>query len=190
MPWTCFLIEPTGTARRYLRRYASGSSCPAGEHRYHNAMTPLDEVPIIFDADGKHWWIERESWSHDSPLWPAACECGYVFSDDDTWQLFDQRLYRRVDTGELCTLQDAPIGAVWESDWLTSMGRGPDDRCLSVMTPGGQWNIDLPSSSGPGWTRSGEAPRITARPSIHVIGRYHGWLTDGVLSDDLDGRSY
>jgi len=30
---------------------------------------------------------------------------------------------------------------------------------------------------------NGERPLITVKPSIHIIGYYHGWLTDGVLSD-------
>jgi hypothetical protein len=42
----------------------------------------------------------------------------------------------------------------------------------------------------PGWTVTGEAPHLTLTPSINEVGRYHGFLTNGVLSDDLDGHSY
>ncbi len=41
-----------------------------------------------------------------------------------------------------------------------------------------------------GWTVTGDPPRITVRPSINHMGCYHGWLTDGVLSDDVEGRTY
>lgn len=39
-----------------------------------------------------------------------------------------------------------------------------------------------------GWTVTGTAPNITVIPSINEEGYYHGWLKDGVLSDDLEGR--
>lgn len=94
MPWTCFMIEPTGTARRWLRRYASGSTCPAGEHSHHNAKVLLDEVPLA--TDGKNWWTELREWPHDDPRWSAACDCGYVFQETDAWQLFDRRLYQHL----------------------------------------------------------------------------------------------
>ena len=41
-----------------------------------------------------------------------------------------------------------------------------------------------------GWSVTGEPPRITAHPSINAVGDYHGWLVDGVLSDDVEGRTY
>lgn len=41
-----------------------------------------------------------------------------------------------------------------------------------------------------GWIVTGEAPNITVSPSINCIGHYHGWLQNGVLSDDVEGRKY
>ena len=41
-----------------------------------------------------------------------------------------------------------------------------------------------------GWTVTGTAPNVTVSPSIHAAGRYHGWLRDGVLSDDVEGRTF
>lgn len=41
-----------------------------------------------------------------------------------------------------------------------------------------------------GWIVTGEAPVLTVSPSIHMVGRYHGWLREGVLSDDVDGRTF
>jgi hypothetical protein len=42
------------------------------------------------------------------------------------------------------------------------------------------WMVDGTASNGPGWTREGKPPKVTARPSI-LTPRYHGWLTDGFL---------
>ena len=41
-----------------------------------------------------------------------------------------------------------------------------------------------------GWKVTGEVPNITVSPSINFIGRYHGWLQNGILSDDIEGRKY
>jgi hypothetical protein len=43
-----------------------------------------------------------------------------------------------------------------------------------------------------GWVVTGEAPNITTMPSINSFANpgYHGWLKDGILSDDLEGRKY
>lgn len=66
---------------------------------------------------------------------------------------------------------------------------------IYIMTPGGAWCIDeKPFVGGQyqngGWVVTGSVPNITTKPSINFPGRYHGWLTDGVLSDDLEGRKY
>lgn len=45
-----------------------------------------------------------------------------------------------------------------------------------------------------GWTITGEIPNITISPSINQVGKnengYHGWLINGILSDDIEGRTY
>lgn len=41
---------------------------------------------------------------------------------------------------------------------------------------------------GRGWTVTGEPPEITVNPSVNIVGSYHGWIQDGVISDDLYGR--
>lgn len=68
---------------------------------------------------------------------------------------------------------------------------------ICVALPGGaQWIVDgLPYDEqfnpkiDSGWKVSGEAPNLTASPSIKTSS-YHGYLRDGVLTDDLDGRRY
>lgn len=41
-----------------------------------------------------------------------------------------------------------------------------------------------------GWTVSGEPPFITMSPSINIVGSYHGFLQNGILSDDCEGRKF
>lgn len=89
-------------------------------------------------------------------------------------------------TGELQRL----LSPEYRRDWMGK--RAP----LFVVTPAGPWCVDAQSTDGSGqytghgWTVTGEVPNITATPSINMPGRYHGWLTNGILSDDLEGRTY
>lgn len=41
-----------------------------------------------------------------------------------------------------------------------------------------------------GWTVTGEPPDITISPSINIGGSYHGFLQNGVISPDCEGRLY
>jgi hypothetical protein len=181
----CFMIESTDRARCSLRRYVSSDKAKcSGPFGYHNAHTPIGDrvldpaaLPRVFSLADKSQPL------HNDSQWPSKCEhCDYIFAADDEWQLFYDVLYARVDNGAEMTLRTAPPGAMWDADWLPE--KGPDGRSLVVkLPPGGmidEWHVDGPSNNGPGWTRSGEAPRITANPSI-LTPHYHGWLRDGVL---------
>jgi hypothetical protein len=113
-------------------------------------------------------------------------------------------VFRGPDGGEY-TFKTLPFGAMFfdpDCHWADACKR-PDGRCLVVKVPGRDgagnvrgflWPIDHPSSGGgPGWTRTGEPPNVTASPSInYAMGAlgYHGWLQDGVLTDDCEGRTY
>lgn len=91
-----------------------------------------------------------------------------------------------------------PLSAQYERDWA---GRRPP---IVIALPGvsrhGYRTVLLDGAyfGGPdvlnpnreGWTITGTPPNLTATPSIHAVGDYHGWLRDGVLSDDVDGRTY
>ncbi len=63
------------------------------------------------------------------------------------------------------------------------------DPLMCVLPDGKAWCMDYVAGNGPGWQVTGEAPNLTAQPSIDS-GQYHGWLKDGVLTDDLEGRTY
>lgn len=89
---------------------------------------------------------------------------------------------------------DLRPGAMWFEDG--------DLNDLAVKLPSNsEWFVDRgrlmneqPDRSGkqrlPQWTRTGEAPNITAQPSINHQGAYHGWLRDGILTEDCEGRTF
>ena len=107
----------------------------------------------------------------------------YLFQPGDAWQHNLKRLFTS-DSGLLTTLENSPVGAMWYADdWYPDPWIGPDGKCLVVRTPGGDWIVDGPSSTGGFWTRTGTVPKVTANPSIHFPGQYHGWLRDGFLTE-------
>lgn len=65
---------------------------------------------------------------------------------------------------------------------------------IAVRCPnGGVWVPDQKSSNGTGWTVVGDAPNITCTPSIDIktgAKGYHGFLQNGIFTDDLEGRTY
>lgn len=198
MSITCFLITPTGRAWRFLRRitFSEHGPCPndPGPYSGHYAKVEIEPGPVVYSAEG---WIADLRVPHDDPRWPARCGCGYAFQDGDPW-IADQHVIFFTPDGREVSIhlalkgdpRGAPPGAMWEAPWYLPFGSGPDGKHYMLRLPDGHdWQIDGPATNGGGWTRTGEPPRITARPSIASPG-YHGWLTDGVLSDDLDGRRY
>jgi len=109
------------------------------------------------------------------PVEPAA-------SDDAT---AERRPWRRVDTGEVFqSVWDLPAGAMWNAPWWAfACVKHADGRCIAVMLPDRcVWLLDQPPAGQTrAWERTGEPPSVTARPSI-LTPKYHGWLTDGVLT--------
>lgn len=94
-------------------------------------------------------------------------------------------IYRHPETGETFTSHELPPGAMLHCTWHEPNLAGPDGQCWGVMTPGGFWVIDAPSSNAPKcpWTRTGAPPNLTVHPSIAIGDRYHGWLRDGYLEE-------
>ena len=198
MPTKCYFLEETNRIRRYLRRYVTGSKSKTQDHGYHQAWVFLDDIERTKDNE-----VSGDLWPHDDPKWPEKCVCGYVFKEDETWQLFINAMYKRQDTGELVALREAPPGAMWYADWMPNH-KGPDGHCLVVRLPnGGDWMVDGVASNctRPGekhqcWVRSGIPPNVTAGKqggntcsagagSIGLTSNgvnYHGFLRDGILT--------
>lgn len=184
MSWACAVIEITDEAMEILRRYAMGTICTSRPGRIHDATKIIGEVVYERDDEGSF----ADDFPHDDMRWPVSCICRYIFTENDQYQHGFKRLYENSEW--LGFIEDAPVGCMWDASWLGDTWVGPDGLHLTIKLPdGSEWIIDGPASNGPGWQRTGIPPRITAQPSILSPG-YHGWLTDGVLSDDLEGREY
>ena len=93
---------------------------------------------------------------------------------------------------EPVSFKDLPIGAMWFEE---------DELCVKLPDRK-PWNIDRgrkinasyvehgsKSKPVPQWSRTGTPPLITVTPSVNCVGRYHGWVRDGVITDDCEGRS-
>ena len=186
MSLKCFLLKETDSVREWLRRYTSstkpGAKCP-GRYSYHNAQF------LIGDTQ-QHKSKRTEEPAHTDPRWPKKCEfCDYLFPEDDRWQVFSLHLYIAPDG--LTTLPDAAPGAMWYAPWWGTECGSPHFKALPlevrsrghlvVKLPGNhEWDMDQKASNGDGWTRTGEPPNVTARPSI-LVPDYHGFLTAGEL---------
>jgi len=175
----CFLLRPSVYAEETLRRY---SDSPCLGLPGHDASIVIGTQPYpLSDCDGE----SGVGISQSDPRWPTTCSCGYTFTPEDSWQHRLTRLYWREDHISLrTTLDKAPVGSVYYADWYP--WRGPDGHCLVVVTPAGPWVVDGPSrnqegAKGGSWARTGKVPNVTANPSIHFPGKYHGWLKDGFL---------
>jgi hypothetical protein len=203
-PTPTFWMEPTTTVQVGLRRYrmtdGNDFTCAGG---YHRALVITGEAPAVFHATE---WSDRmldvrPETPHDDPRWPAACECGYAFTDADQWQDWQELVYAVPGTDTRYVLnaptttdgggcRQAPPGAMWDSWWMPDGYRGPDGIALTVRLPNGSdWCPDGPATGGGRWTRTGD-PRhepVTVTPSIASREAsdplyYHGFLTEGVLT--------
>lgn len=182
----CFLITPTDRARRWLRRatYGDQRECYLrGHRRGHQALVRIEETTTI-PAPGGGFTTEPQEWPETDPRWPTHCMCGYRFRDTDPWGVHAARIYVDI-RGTRYVLPDelggsAPVGALWYSDWLLAQGyQGPDGRSLSVKTPVGIWNLDVPLESRH-WTREGEAPFITVLPPTRYR-TWQGYILQGLM---------
>jgi hypothetical protein len=210
MPYPCFLLTPHPSTRIHLRRYVSGEGnpCPLPQG-YHDAMTFFGDfdnpIPERYETSE---FANSLRPPDDDPRWPTHCECGYKFEDTATRQMFNDRLMSRSDGG-LITLREAPPGALWYAFWMKnddgSYGWNWDNQStppLMCKTPGGDWNIDSRCSNcglpqdrlHRCWIRHGEPPNIhvdkngntcQAGAGSIVCGKYHGFLHNGVLTDNL-----
>jgi hypothetical protein len=208
----CFFLSPSDVALRALRRFtwSDRGTCPIHGDYGHDASIELERVPadtvLEYGAAGFGTCEPPEDVPFGDARWPIACACSYAFTPEDQWQYKVTRLYRRSDTGELLTLRDAPVGAMWNADWMlegvppeSNRWRGPDGHCLVVRTPGGDWTVDGRASNCtmPGddthkcWVRHGVPPLVTvskqggptcaAGAGSILSGSYHGFLRDGQL---------
>ena len=96
--------------------------------------------------------------------------------------------------------------------WTTMLFRAPDGslvdyrklkvgaifvhptRGIRVKLPGlsgtNGWDMEQEGSPGHHWKVTGTIPLVTATPSINCVNVYHGYVTDGVVTDDVEGRKF
>jgi hypothetical protein len=210
MSYPVFWLDPTDKVILQIRRYTMSDSKPCQNTPYgHSASIDLDDESdaIIDEKTGEHKIIDAKQYRIDDERLRKCEYCDYVFTDDDAWSVWQEPVMVRRDTNERMTLRTAPIGAMWDAKWMGEFHRGPDGICLTVRTPGGDWDVDGRANncgkkdekwSEPGhhycWVRHGN-PRSDP-PSMHVdkngntcnagagsiaIGNWHGFLDHGVL---------
>lgn len=186
--WPVFWLEPVAQGQVSLRRFRSsgkeGGSCDKSGMGYHNAeRVIIDAYAATFHVDESRE-TRREvidaypDVPHDDPRWPAQCACGYTFTEDDYWQTNTEQLHRSSLDGGLYTLKSAPIGAMWDADWMGEMFRGPDGICLIVKLPdGSDWPVDMEASN---CTRSQWQPVPGEQNTRRWTGRTHYcWVRHG-----------
>ena len=59
------------------------------------------------------------------------------------------------------------------------------DRAASDDPKAEGWNVVIK-----GEMVDGKQLNMTVTPSIHCVGSYHGWIRDGIVTDDCEGRKY
>jgi hypothetical protein len=222
-PVPCFWLDATGHGEVGLRRYTpsrglairTGWTCDEGYHSVTNWITV--RVPYTVElrslTSTAAWYCyprAEEAFPpppNDDPRWPAACACGYAFTDDDERQVFIQEVFTRADdhqerllhwNADHPTIPNAEPGALWSALWMRDSARvnpgKPDDsiwlaaRCPSISGGyGNDWQVDAAASGGGFWTRTGDPrnpPSLSVTPSIQT-GDYHGFLTQGVFTDHV-----
>lgn len=197
----CFWMDELDECRYWLRTYETvkDAPCPVTKS-YHNAMTVLSDGPIEFYEDHGRKLYRRVNEPEHPPrsAFPALCDCGYVFGPHAVRHVFHRQLFKRADTGEKTTVDDAPVGAMWNAWWESEYRSGADGRSLNVKTPGGEWCIDARCSNctmpndtvHKCWVRHGSPPLITVDKNGVTCGAgagsiaqpgYHGFLRNGYL---------
>lgn len=190
MGWKLYIAESTIFARRSLRRY-SGNECAVAGGRIHDAEVVIDEKFVAGSDDEATVADDKKGYAGD-PRWQDACVCGYRFHPEDHWQVNVNRLYSGAPGENLHVLRELPPGGCWDAHWMDHpQYKGPDGKAWACMMPCMiEWMVYGPSSGGKPWDVQGTIPKITVSPSISISGLYHGWIKNGEISEDADGRPF
>lgn len=196
----CFFVRKTGKVDLFRRRFVystKGKPCPSGG--YHNAMQFMERRDAEWmEHDGRKYLNDIEA-DKNTGDWNFKCSCGYQFSDEDEYQIFQQQVYAD-ENGKEYHLRDIPVGGMYYLDHLEGEKKycGPDGKSLCVMTPDGEWLIDsraknctMPNDKEHKcWVRHGIPPNITVDKNGRTCGAgagsfmrktWHGFLRGGYL---------
>lgn len=197
MAWPCFWTERTDRAVFYLRRFTFSKDtekpCPESGYYGHSAERRYGVRKLRLTAEGFIEFVKPGPYKRRKE-WPKSCRCGYRFKAKDEWQVRQEPIYRRPDTGEEWEQRKLPPGAMFDGTWSPDDWKGDDGLAVHVVLPDAEgnpdhpWNVDGPASSGGHWTRTGDPravpPTIDVNPSI-LTSKYHGFLRHGVLTDPV-----
>lgn len=84
-------------------------------------------------------------------------------------------------------IHDRPVGSIWPARY------GDKSGYLVTLPGGAHWPTLAGTDRGEGWQVTmpdGDPLRMTVHPSINVLGGWHGWIKDGVISDDVSGKRF
>jgi len=195
-----FWLEPTDLVRVWARRYV-----PSGDYRWCSKRMGLGCEAWrlhLEQAPREDWPASRAASEKEGMAFPETCShCKGAFPAGSIHQVFVSSLFSGAPDGKLYTLREAPVGSMWDADWLPNELAGPDGIHLVVKTPGGEWMVDSkatnctrPDEDHECWVRHGD-PRTG---TVHVdkqgntcsagagsisMGGYHGFLHHGFLTN-------
>lgn len=199
MGYDAYLLTDSREAVTYQRRFTYNfhEQCPADvDGLGHQVISPVRFVLFGGDLPIRDWRI-----AHDRAL-IDSCACGYRFDEDDPAQEWIVRLHCEPDGRQVNVRTGvgprARAGGIWEMPIYGPDYWGADRKSYGVVLPmGATFPIDYPARTQHRgrYFRTGEAPALTVLSEIHYGDRndhngYRGWLLNGILSDDLDGRTY
>jgi len=181
-------MEPLPLRRIFLRRYSHGNNCPNNQYGCLSGFVPAglpdEQFAFLVDKDGYRRFPDPPKIDHGDPSWPTRCErCGREFGPDDAWQVHQEQVFRRADTGELVPgTRNFPEGAIWydEGGFYSRQGWvGPDGKTLIAKCPGGHdWCIDSRASN------------CTMKDdNVHRCWVRHGNPRDGTIHVDKNGNT-
>ena len=105
----CFWCDPLPLAEVILRQYQT---------YHHDAQSVIGEVELSLEKYGDFvtstYEIDGHTITFDDPRWPQKCDgCDYHFASSDNRIIYVNRVFRRVDTGEVFNKANPmPIGAM------------------------------------------------------------------------------
>jgi hypothetical protein len=102
-------------------------------------------------------------------------KCFFLEATDKYKKLSEKHssaIFRRADTGEEMTLDEAPAGAMWYGDWYGK----------TIWTPQLEWVLIVKLPNGFHWVIDSQASNCTI-PEDRQQKKHHCWIIEGTIPD-------